>query len=218
MSSKGKRGSRKRSTKKKVEEPEETPEEVDSEEKASDPVEDSEEGGSGEDSEEGDSGEDSESEAPESTEEKGKAPETSKKAPKKGEAGKRYFKILAKSIESKGSPAIKPDALSSGGGRYTGNNPMQAAKKAFTRISRAGAPGGECSYVFKIQETTQGSAKKIFEYEGIREELAKPQAIKKGDTEYFIRFHSKVRSYKRNTSAKKATSKKATSKKTRRKK
>lgn len=204
MPTKGKRGSRKRSSpKKKVEEPPPEEEEndlIDSDGETSDGK-----------SSDGETSDDETS----ASEEKGKAPEETpkKKSTKKSEAGKRFFKILADSIESKGSPAIDATALSSNGGRYTGNNPMQAAKKAFTRISRAGAPGGECTYVFKIQETTQGSAKKIFEYEGIREELEKPQPIKKGDTEYFIRFRSRVRSYKRNAPTKKAAPKKGAAKK-----
>ncbi len=85
------------------------------------------------------------------------------------EPGKRYFKILADKISPEsGSLNVNPDDLSTGGGRYTGKNPMQAAKKAFTRICRVANNGGECCYVFYIQETTQSSPKKSFPYRGIR--------------------------------------------------
>ena len=113
------------------------------------------------------------------------------------EPGKRYFKILVSSIipENK-SPNVQDDDISSGGGRYTGKNPMQAAKKAFTRICRVATAGGECTYIFSIQETTQTSSKKSFTYRGVRTELEKPQEVKKGDTTYLIRFNSEVRSHK----------------------
>ena len=122
--------------------------------------------------------------------------------------GKRYFKILIESIRpEKGSPKVAPEDLSANGGRYAGKNPMQAAKKAFTRISKAGKKKGTCAYVFSIQETTQGSAKKVFTYRGERRQLEKPQAITKGDTQYFIRFSSEVRSYKPGGKAKKTRKK-----------
>ena len=111
---------------------------------------------------------------------------------------KRYFKILIdKIISEDDSPQVSPDVLSSGGGRYTGRNPMQAAKKAFTRICRAAADGGESfSYIFSIQETTQSSAKKIFVYRGVRKALENPQKVTKGETHYEVCFASEVRSYK----------------------
>lgn len=117
------------------------------------------------------------------------------------EPGKRYFKILVDSINPEsGSPTVPigdaKDELSSNGGRYTGKNPMQAAKKAFTRICRVAADGGECTYVFSVQETTQSSAKKVFTYRGVRKELDEPQEVTKGETSYSIRFNSEVRSYK----------------------
>ena len=136
------------------------------------------------------------------------------------EPGKRYFKILVESISAQGESPNVPigddkKELSSNGGRYTGKNPMQAAKKAFTRICRAAADGGECEYIFSMQETTQTSAKKVFTYRGKREELDEPQQIVKGGGEpYNIRFMSKVWSYKDDSKApaKKAPAKKAPAK------
>jgi hypothetical protein len=117
------------------------------------------------------------------------------------EPGKRYFKILVDSIlPENNSPKVPvgdgKNELTSNGGRYTGKNPMQAAKKAFTRICRVATDGGECTYIFSIQETTQSSAKKVFPYRGIRKELSVPQEVTKGDTSYFIKFSSEVSSYK----------------------
>ncbi len=128
------------------------------------------------------------------------------------EPGKRYFKILVSSIEGEeGSPPVpigkKRDELSSGGGRYTGKNPMQAAKKAFTRICRVATNGGECAYVFTIAETTQKSAKKEFRYIGARKELDEPKTVEKGDKSYDIRFSSEVKSYKAEKDVKSAKAK-----------
>jgi len=135
------------------------------------------------------------------------------------EKPKRYFKIVLTEIVPQGSsPPINTENLSAGGGRYVGKNPMQAAKKAFTRISKASADGKskkECSYVFSIAETTQTSAKKTFVYIGVRRELDEPQQVTKGDTTYPIRFESKVSSYKPTKApVKKAAPKKAPVKKT----
>nr|QBK86622.1 MAG: non-histone chromosomal protein [Marseillevirus LCMAC102] len=127
------------------------------------------------------------------------------------ESDKRYFKILIDRIAPENnSPPVSSDVLSSGGGRYTGRNPMQAAKKAFTRICRAASSDGAdlFSYTFAMQETTQSSAKKVFAYRGIREALDKPQKVTKGTTNYDVCFTSQVRSYK---PAAKPTTKKNTS-------
>jgi hypothetical protein len=115
-------------------------------------------------------------------------------------SGIRYFKILAdKIIPQKDSPVIPASELSFKGGRFKGRNPMQAAKKAFTGLCKAATKlgyDGECSYIFTIQETSQGSHKKEFPYSGERLKLATPQKVVKDNTEYFVSFSSTVRSYK----------------------
>jgi hypothetical protein len=76
---------------------------------------------------------------------------------------------------------------------------MQAAKKAFTGLCKAATKlgyEGECSYIFTIQETSQGSHKKEFPYSGERLKLSTPQKVVKDKTEYFVSFSSTVRSYK----------------------
>lgn len=115
-------------------------------------------------------------------------------------SGNRFFKIVATSIEpQKGSPEIPESALSFKGGRFKGRNPMQAAKKAFTGLCNIAHSKlkyeGECSYIFTIQETSQGSKKKEFTYIGERLRLETPQKVTKNGTEYFVRFRSPVRSY-----------------------
>jgi hypothetical protein len=141
-----------------------------------------------------------------------KAPVSKKASTKTTEEGDkpgtRYFRINLDSIKAEdNSPNVQLEDLSKGGGRYTGRNPMQAAKKAFTRIAKAGDDKknkSECAYIFSIQETTQGSTKKVFVYRGTRRALETPQVVKKGDTTYNIYFDSDVRAYKPN----KATTKK----------
>lgn len=117
-----------------------------------------------------------------------------------GEGGVRFFKILIDRIQPQnGCPAISPDSLSLKGGRFKGRNPMQAAKKAFTGICNAASKSGyegKCTYIYTIQETTQGSAKKEFSYHGERYKLDVPQLVKKHETEYLVKFSGNVKSYK----------------------
>ena len=73
------------------------------------------------------------------------------KVAKKSDSDKRYFKV----VEVNGRKHEM--------GRYSGNMPHQAAKKAVTRICTAKKMSKDnCSFTFSIQETTQGSDKKIY--------------------------------------------------------
>ena len=84
----------------------------------------------------------------------GKAKTTKKvvrKVAKKSNSEKRYFKV----VEVNGRKHEM--------GRYSGNMPQNAAKKAVTRICAAKKMSKDnCSLTFSIQETTQGSEKKIY--------------------------------------------------------
>ena len=51
-------------------------------------------------------------------------------------------------------------------GRYGGHSPGQAANKAFTSICSEYSKKAKCNHTFSIQETTQGSDKKIKTYVG----------------------------------------------------
>lgn len=115
-------------------------------------------------------------------------------------SGYRYFKILAtRIIPQNSSPQIATDHLSLKGGRFKGRNPMQAAKKAFTKICNIAAKSGyegDCSYIFTIQETSQKSNKKEFTYQGERHRLPVPQKIIKEGNTYEVKFGGNVKSYK----------------------
>ena len=60
----------------------------------------------------------------------------------------------------------------SGTGRYTGTNPKQAAKKAFTYLAKQ--KGGSKKIDFSIQETTKDGNKKVLHYSGKRTKLKTP--------------------------------------------
>ena len=69
---------------------------------------------------------------------------------------------------------IEPDI----GGTYTGNTPKQAAAKAFTQLRKQNNKKGKVN--FSIKETTSGSARKIFNYEGQRNKLDTPSVVQFG--------------------------------------
>lgn len=50
------------------------------------------------------------------------------------------------------------------GGRFISRTPSGAAKKAAKRVCKMNKIKGQCSFVVHIQETTQGSKKKIYKY------------------------------------------------------
>ena len=56
-------------------------------------------------------------------------------------------------------------------GTYIGSNPLQAAKKAFSAYCRRRSRGEKCVAHFTIRETTQGSKKKSYSYNGMRQIL-----------------------------------------------
>jgi hypothetical protein len=109
---------------------------------------------------------------------------------------KRQFKILVDTIEPKVDPktAKGGKGLSENGGKYTGSNPLQAAKKAFTGICRRYGNGkeGECKFHFSLQEITEGSKKSTFTYDGVRKRLVEPQIIKKEGKSYPVYFKPHV--------------------------
>jgi hypothetical protein len=50
------------------------------------------------------------------------------------------------------------------GGRYMGETPMAAAKKAFSQVCQTKGIKGSCTLKIKIHETTSGSNKKEYHY------------------------------------------------------
>lgn len=98
-------------------------------------------------------------------------------------------------------------------GRYTGNH-MSAAKKAFTTLCNHKNVRGKCMFYISVQETTQGSGKKMMlnddngkkalivkkerHYKVVRDKLKEPLVMFEGtDKEYQILYQSKASAVKR---------------------
>lgn len=125
-------------------------------------------------------------------EEKEKKPRREKKAPEL-KPGQRSFQIELSSI----SPPIDTSKLKKNDDLVQGRSPLQAAKKAFTRLLRKFSEEGVLEYSFVIVETTEGSKKASFPYEGQKKEREKPREIKKGESTYTIRFDHIVKAVKK---------------------
>lgn len=69
-------------------------------------------------------------------------------------------------------------------GVYVSRTPAGAAKKALTQLCRVKKIKGQCSLFISMRETTQGSAKKVFDYKVTREKLAKPIELAGRKIEY----------------------------------
>lgn len=59
--------------------------------------------------------------------------------------------------------------------------PKDKASTAFSEICKKNNKKSECSYKFAIQETTRGSNKKVYNYEGKRVKLDKPIVLELKD-------------------------------------
>lgn len=129
-----------------------------------------------------------EEEAP--TEEK--KPKREKKVPAL-KPGQRSFRIDLDSI----SPAVDASKLKKGEDLVQGRSPLQAAKKAFTRILRKYSDTGFLAYSFVIVEDTPESKKASFPYEGKKVKRSEPREIKKGDSVYTIQFDHVVKAVKK---------------------
>jgi hypothetical protein len=124
----------------------------------------------------------------------------------------RNFKIVFDSIIAlDGSPAIDPESLSAKGGRFWGKGPIQASKKAFSKIARASGKE-ECSYQYSIIETTRGRGSKKFSYIGKWYKLKEPSQIKKKDSVVNIYHRSEVRAYREEANIEGAAATKKSSK------
>ena len=103
-----------------------------------------------------------------------------------------YFNGGATDSESRFFKLVSINGKSVDGGRYelplktkTGKpqtrGPKDKASSAFSEICQKNKEKGECSYKFAIQETTRGSDKKVYNYQGKRVKLAKPVVLKLKD-------------------------------------
>jgi hypothetical protein len=92
----------------------------------------------------------------------------------------RFFKLVSiNGKEVDGGRYELPAKTKSGNPQTRG--PKDKASTAFSEICKKNNMKGECSYKFAIQETTRGSNKKVYHYEGKRVKLAKPIVLELQD-------------------------------------
>lgn len=142
---------------------------------------------------------------------KPRTPEKAKRQTKMAEKGKKSYRLISDSIQPLGDTPPFEESMTrtltkNGSGQYTilnltknrftGKNPIPAAKKVASKINKCYNPDNEISFTFSIKETTQGSKNDVYHYVCEMKKLNKPKTIVKGDTEYIIRFDPKIRAYK----------------------
>lgn len=92
----------------------------------------------------------------------------------------RFFKLVSiNGKEVDGGRYELPGKTKSGKPQTMG--PKDKASTAFSEICKKNNKKGECSYKFSIQETTRGSNKKVYHYEGKRVKLDKPIVLELKD-------------------------------------
>jgi len=93
----------------------------------------------------------------------------------------RYFKVIivnGKHIDDGGRYELP---LKTKSGKPQRRGPKDKASTAFSELCQKNKKKEECKFTFSIQETTRGSDKKIYHYEGKRVKLAKPITLKLKD-------------------------------------
>lgn len=74
-------------------------------------------------------------------------------------------------------------------GKYIGKTPGAVAKKAAKELCRVKRIRGVCTLYIAIQETTQGSKKKVYTYKCHRRKLKVPIILMEGtDSEYVVEY------------------------------
>jgi WD40 repeat protein len=92
----------------------------------------------------------------------------------------RFFKLVRiNGKEFDGGRYELPSKTKSGKAQTRG--PKDKASIAFSEICHKNNKKGECSYKFAIQETTRGSNKKVYHYQGKRVKLVKPIVLELKD-------------------------------------
>lgn len=66
------------------------------------------------------------------------------------------------------------------GGRFISTSASGAARKAFSSACREKSIRGQCTLNMTLQETTQGSAKKLYKYKVKRIKLDQPKMVNRG--------------------------------------
>ena len=92
----------------------------------------------------------------------------------------RFFKLVSINGKEVDGGRYKLPAKTKSGKAQT-RGPKDKASTAFSEICKKNNKKEECSYKFEIQETTQGSNKKVYKYEGKRKKLAKPITLELKD-------------------------------------
>lgn len=99
-----------------------------------------------------------------------------------GKAGLRSFKVIM--VGKHGGCKTKFRE-----GKYVSRTPVQSARKAFSSLCRRKRVRGVCTLFVTVQETTQGSNKKLFSYKLNRYRLKVPVIRFEGtDKEYVNEF------------------------------
>lgn len=112
----------------------------------------------------------------------------------------RFFKVVkvnGKLVEDGGRYELPMKTKS---GKDQKRGPIDKASTAFTELCRKNSMKGECKMTFSIKETTQGSAKKTFNYEGKRVKLTTPVVLEIKDkktkqvTKIVKNYHNVIKS------------------------
>jgi hypothetical protein len=97
------------------------------------------------------------------------------------ESDSRFFKLV--SVNGKKVDGGRYELpLKTKTGKPQTRGPRDKASSAFSEICQKNKEKGECTYKFAIQETTRGSNKKIYHYQGKRVKLSKPVVLKLKDS------------------------------------
>ena len=89
--------------------------------------------------------------------------------------GKRTFKVVSakQAGRKEGGCKTKHDK----NGRYVSNDPMSAAKKAFSNLCSRKAIHGECAMYITVEEVSRGSKGKQYTYKLHKHTLKKPRVV-----------------------------------------
>lgn len=97
------------------------------------------------------------------------------------EGESRFFKLV--SVNGKAVDGGRYELpLKTKTGKQQTRGPKDKASSAFSEICQKNKEKGECSYKFAIQETSRGSNKKVYHYQGKRVKLSKPVVLKLKDS------------------------------------
>lgn len=104
---------------------------------------------------------------------------------------KRSFKVIGmKSSAQAVTGSFKSTSCYEG--RYISETPRGAASKAFSAHCNAKRIKGQCSMVVMIQETTQGSKHKVYQYRARRKQVNK--TVERDGKEFTFKYENNLKS------------------------